>query len=292
MRWYAILLGNRLVQFLSLGGLLFFVTPNPGPSNHVELSRKHISALQAAQATRLGSGTLPESQAAEVEARAIEDEVLYREAIRLGLDQSDPLIRQHLIQKVLLLAEDLGGAGRDPTGAELRRHFEETRERWVMPGEVRLFHVFSAAPGTLTALSPQLQAHEATAPEALPPLGDVFPLSRDVRGSQPRLEAEYGPEFIQAVWSLPPGTWSGPIASRYGWHRVKVLSRTETRPATFEDVRAELVLDFAIARRKRVVSQFVARTMERYTLTLDGAPLAAPAPTGRLGIRTESSGED
>jgi hypothetical protein len=120
----------------------------------------------------------------------------------------------------------------------------------------------------------------------------MFPLSRDVRGSQPRLEAEYGPEFTQAVWSLPTGTWSDPVASRYGWHRVKVLSRTETRPATFEDVRAELVLDFAITRRKRVVSQFVARTMERYTLTLDGAPLKPPAPTGRLGIRTEASGED
>jgi peptidyl-prolyl cis-trans isomerase C len=292
MRWYSILLGNRLVQFLSLGGLLFLVTPSTEPPNHVELSRRHIAALQAAQATRQGSGVLPDSQAAEVEARAIEDEVLYREALRLGLDQSDPLIRQHLIQKVLLLAEDLGGAGRDPTEQELRRYFEETRARWVMPGEVHLFHLFAAEPGKLTALSPQLQAHEATSPREIPALGDVFPLSREVRGARHRIEAEYGPEFTQAVWSVAPGAWSEPVASKYGWHRVKVLSRTQTRPATFDDVRGELVLDFAIARRKRVVSQFVARTMDRYTLTLDGAPLAPPAPTGRLGIRTESSGED
>jgi peptidyl-prolyl cis-trans isomerase C len=292
MRWCAVLIGNRLVQFLSLGGLLFIVTPSPDSPDHIGLSRQHIAALQAAQATRLGSSTLPESQAAEVEIRAIEDEVLYREALRLGLEQSDPLIRQHLIQKMLLLAEDLGGAGRDPTEAELRRHFEETRERWVLPGEVRLLHVFASQPVALSALRPQLQAHDAMAPEALPPLGEPFPLSRDVRGALARVAAEYGSEFTQAVSSLPPGTWSAPVSSRYGWHLVKVLSRTETRPATFEDVRMELVLDFAIARRKRVVSQFVARAFERYTLTLDGTPLAPPSPTGRLGIRTEASGED
>jgi peptidyl-prolyl cis-trans isomerase C len=292
MRWFAILIGNRLAQFLALGGLLFVVTPNSESPNQIDLSRQHVAALQAAQANRLGAATLPESQAAEVETRAIEDEVLYREAIRLGLDQSDPLIRQHLIQKVLLLAEDLGGAGREPTASELRRHFEETRERWVMPGEVRLLHVFAGKPEALSKLSPQLQAHEAQAPEAVPPLGDAFPLSRDVRSSQQRLAAEYGPEFTQTAWSLPLGTWSDPVASRYGWHRVKVLSRTEARPATFEDVRAELVLDFAIARRKRVVSQFVARAFERYSLTLDGAPVNLPTPTGRLGIRTEASGED
>src|SRR5688500_12671807 len=124
MRWCTTLFGNRLAQFLSLGGLLFLLTPSSGSPHHIELSRQHIAALQAAQASRLGSSTLPKSQAAEVETRAIEDEVLYREALRLGLDQSDPLIRQHLIQKVLLLAEDLGGAGRDPTEAELRRYFE------------------------------------------------------------------------------------------------------------------------------------------------------------------------
>ena len=292
MRWCVTLMSNRLAQFLALGGLLFLLTPSSESPNQIELSRQHIAALQAAQATRSGSGTLPESQAAEVETRAIEDEVLYREALRLGLDQSDPLIRQHLIQKVLLLAEDLGGAGRDPTEAELRRYFEETRERWVVPGEVRLLHVFASKPETLAALRPQLQAHDAKAPEAIPPLGEPFPLSRDVRSAQHRLAAEYGAGFTQAVWSLPLGTWSAPVASRYGWHLVKVLSRTEVRPATFEDVSRELVLDFVIARRKRVVNQFVARAFERYTLTLDGTPVAPPVPTGRLGIRTEASAED
>ncbi|WP_224241247.1 peptidyl-prolyl cis-trans isomerase [Hyalangium gracile] len=292
MRWCAILLGNRLVQFLSLGGLLFILTPSTGSPTHIELSRRHIAALQAAQATRQGSDTLPESHASEVESRAIEDEVLYREALRLGLDQSDPLIRQHLIQKVLLLAEDLGGAGRDPSEPELRRYFEETRQRWVMPGEVRLLHVFASEPASLAALRPRLQAHEAVTPEALPPLGEPFPLSRDVRSPQHRLAAEYGPDFTQAAWSLPIGTWSEPVASRYGWHLVKVLSRTEVRPATFEDVRTELVLDFAIARRKRVVSQFVARALERYTFTVDSVPVTPPSPSGRLGIRTEASAED
>jgi peptidyl-prolyl cis-trans isomerase C len=52
--------------------------------------------------------------------------VLYREAMRLGLDRDDGLVREHLIQKMLLLAEDLGGASREPTRDEVRAYFDQT----------------------------------------------------------------------------------------------------------------------------------------------------------------------
>jgi hypothetical protein len=51
---------------------------------------------------------------------------LYREALRLGLDVGDPIVRQRLIQKVLFVAEDLGGATRTPREAEPRY------EEWLL----------------------------------------------------------------------------------------------------------------------------------------------------------------
>src|SRR4051794_33212311 len=99
------LLRSRLLQFLVLGAIIFAVAPRGAAPGRISLKGDYLRALEVAEASRRASAA-----GAEVERRAIEDEVLYREALRLGLDQGDPLVRGHLIQKVLLLAEDLGGA--------------------------------------------------------------------------------------------------------------------------------------------------------------------------------------
>src|SRR5438270_10574020 len=94
------LLSNRLLQFLALGAIIFALAPRPPSPAHISLKAGYLAALEAAEAARHAGST-----STEVERRAIEDEVLYREAVRLGLDRGDPLVRGHLIQKVLLLAE-------------------------------------------------------------------------------------------------------------------------------------------------------------------------------------------
>src|SRR5579862_2136222 len=96
---------NRLLQFLVLGGLIFAVAPKPPSSSRINLTRTYLDTLRANQAARVHAGALSESEGAEVDAKAFQDEVLYREALRLGLDQGDVLVRQHLIQKTLMLAE-------------------------------------------------------------------------------------------------------------------------------------------------------------------------------------------
>lgn len=286
------LASQRLVHFLLFGGALYAVAPRPPAPEVVELPGAHLQALVAAQAARQGVSALSPEQIAEVHARALEDEVLYREALRLELDRSDALLRQHLIQKMLLLAEDLGGAGKAPTEAELRGFYEETRARWTVPETLRLMHVFASRREVLEALRPRVLQHEARAPDSVPPLGEAFPVSRDVRAPAARLAMDFGPVFLQALQALPPGEWSAPVASKYGWHLVKVKERSPERPATFEEIRDALVLDYAIARRQRVVSAFVERALQRYSLSVDGVPVEAPKPTGRLGIRAQLSGED
>jgi hypothetical protein len=277
---------NRLVQFLALGGLIFAFAPSSGISSHISVQRRYLDALEAAEANKEQVARLSPSVAAEVDRRAIEDEVLFREAQRLGLDRDDLLIRQHIIQKMLLLAEDLGGATRTPTEAELRGFFTQNAARWSQAGSTHFIHVFAQRPEALQAL---VLDDAATAP---PDLGEPFALPRDARKTDSELAAAFGAPFAQAVAATTPGRWSPPLQSTYGWHRVLVLQRVAPHAATFEEVRGQLPLDYAVERRKTAVKAFLGRAVQRYRIDVDGKPVPAFVPEGRLGARSEPSAED
>jgi len=133
---------SRLVWFVVLGAAFWFVHPR-SRSRVVDLDRAALEALHEAQAKRLGVAALGEGGDPDVDAGAIEDEILYREALRLGLDRDDPIVRQRLAQKLLLLVEDLGGASRDPSPDDVRAHCEATRERWRQPDRHHVVFAFA-----------------------------------------------------------------------------------------------------------------------------------------------------
>ena len=278
------LLRHRLLHFVVAGGLIFALAPRPVSQRDVVLDGATLAALEQAQARRLGKRVLDVDEAARVRTRAIEDEILYREAIRLGFDTDDAIVRQRLIQKVLFLSEDLAGASKPATEDELRAFFAATREQWTRPARIRLLHVYAspAHEATLAALRPQVVAAEAAEPGVPPAFGDAFPPSRAVAASRDEVAADYGDAFAAAVFALAPGTWSWPIRSNLGWHLVKVLEQQGGGPATFEDVRGKLPLLHLVARKKEATARFLRKAAARYRITVDGQRVDVLPPTDRI----------
>jgi peptidyl-prolyl cis-trans isomerase C len=279
------ILRSRLLHFVLLGGLVFWLAPAPrGGRGDVVIDGAALRALEDAQAQRLGTPRLSPDEEREVRTRAVEDEILYREALRLGLDRDDNVVRQRLVQKVLFLAEDLAGVSRQPTEAELRAFFEATRGQWTRPSRVRFVHVYAAPNGRdrLAALHDRAATLEIAAPGTPPALGDAFPLPRAVTGSHDDVANQYGAAFADAVLALPPGAWSEPIASKFGWHLVLVLERTDAGPAEFEDVRPRLPLLYLVARKKEAAREFLRQAAGRYRIVVDGAPLRDLPPSDRV----------
>jgi hypothetical protein len=227
------LLHSRLVHFVAGIALLFAVVPRPADARRIDVFSADVVAARAAGAGRARprgfAGT--KLDASEAEARAIEDELLYREALRLGLDRADGTVRQHLVTKALLFAEDVGGAARTPGEDELRAYFAAHRDRYTMHPQVHLLHVFSARAEAMNALRAEVLTADARSPSTPPPVGDAFPSVRDVTSTQEGLESILGDEFARAAFAQPVGSWGPPVASKLGWHFVKVLSREEGRPA-------------------------------------------------------------
>jgi len=273
------------VHFVVLGGAIFLAAPRGEDPRAVALSSASLAALERAQATRDGVAALSPEKAREVRARAIEDELLYREALRLGLDRGDPIVRQRIIQKLLLLVEDLGGASRPPTEAELRAFYAADPGRVRLPPSYHFVHVFASRPEALPDAA-------SLATTGAPSGGEPFPYARDVTASRDEIARLYGPAFADAVTAMTPDAFGPPVASSFGWHRVRLVERREGRVPAFEEVRRALELDYALAKREEVVGAYLRKTAAAYAITLDGKPVTDFAPTLRVAVRADTSAED
>lgn len=295
-RWHRFAQGvltSRLVHFLILGGLLFALTGSPKTDLTAHVSSERIAAMRDARLNQKGAPLSAEEEQ-WVEARAIEDELLYREARRLGLDAEDEIVRQRLVQKLLFLAEDLGGASQEPTEAELRTFYAAHPDRWKRPAVTRFVHIFSSTREALEKLRPAAVtwSNEPGRRDQPPDLGESFPLSRVVEMASDELAQTYGAPFAQGLDGIPVGSLGGPLASKWGWHFARVLSRVPAHVATFDEAHDEVKLDEALARREESVRRYLARLFARYHVDVDGRVVSTLPETHRTAQRTAASGED
>lgn len=290
LRGLTTLARQRLLQFVVLGGVLFALASPRDQGRTVAISEARIEAMLRLEAQRGPGGKSAAQLRDDVVVRLIEDELLIREARRLGLDQDDHILRQRLVQKALFLAEDLGGAGRLPSAGELQAFYTAHRAEYA---EERLAYtqVFSRDRAQLAAIRDQVIAHAAAHPGTEPPFGEPLPVARRAEATVAALQHEWGEELTAAVRALPLGTWSEPLPSRRGFHLVLVERRTSEPPA-FEDVRGRVELELVLARRKQAVSAFLDSARQHYHVVIEGASAPPLAWLGRTALRTSASVED
>jgi hypothetical protein len=243
-RW----LREPLLQFLLIGLALFVVYEardrNAGPRerpDRIELTADDVRQIGLAWAAQGRATPSPEEMRSLIDAR-VREEILYREALALGLDRNDTIVKRRLAQKLEFLVEDVA-ALRQPTDGELRAWFARNAGRFTLPARATFGHLYFSpdrrGPRTrddaARALE-RLDGRPADAPEATA-LADPF-VFQDYYGDRTPddVARTFGPAFARALFGLEAGAWQGPIESGYGWHLVWVDSMTPARVPVFEDV--------------------------------------------------------
>ncbi|MEM7218764.1 MAG: peptidylprolyl isomerase [Pseudomonadota bacterium] len=240
-----------LVHFVTLGAIVYVAltwggTP-PDPSSRV-IKVGASEREKIAESFALSMGRSPTD--AELD-RAIDafvrEEVLYREALRLGLDVSDAIVRRRLVSKMDLSAS-LAAETAKPTDAILQAFLAENTERYS--GENGLFSSLSFSQLLFRSETAAREALQNTAPSGKPTSLPARMTDATVRD----IEARFGEQFAQALDNLNPETsWQGPLRSGFGWHLV-ILSKRETQVPDFERLRPVLANDWRsdqIKRRKQ-----------------------------------------
>jgi hypothetical protein len=283
-----------LTHFLVLGGALFAIAPAPKETRHIRVDPNVLAALRADHAKKLGTNVLTTEELRQVEARAIEDELLYREALRLRIAEGDIIVRQRLVQKLLVLAEDIDGASEPLTDAALQDCFSKTQDQWTLSATIQFVHVVGPSRDAVLGLRDQVTAFSADpAHESdIPPFGESFATSRRVTAPLEDVAHAFGPEFAKSISQLPVRTWSEPIASKYGTHLVRVLAFNPAKPAALQDVRGKVAVECQQRRREQAVQRYVERLFKDYDVYVGNDRVHGFAPTNRTAPRGEMSVED
>lgn len=198
----------------------------------------------------------------------IREEVLYRDALALGLDRDDAVIRQRMRLKMEILSDGIAGA-LTPDDATLAAWFEPRAQEFASPPQVTFLQVPLKSADDAAALLARLKAGADPGEAAR---GSLLP--QRLEAAAPKVvDGNFGRGFYDALAAAPEGRWSGPVASAYGPHLVKVIARSNAGRPTLDAVRTD-VLDAwrreqAQALRK---TQFDALVARYRIVRSDGAP--------------------
>ena len=286
------LVREPLVHFVLIGAALFYIGGQKASEGGIERNEIVITEGDIDQmlVSWQAQGMPPPSAAAirgMVEAK-VREEVLYREAIAMGLDQDDVIVKRRLAQKMDFLAEDLS-ALQEPTTEELREWFESRRADFAQPPRVSFRHVYYSF--DTHGQNARAAAAQEVAASAGPANGDRFMFQNSfAERTEAELLTVFGPAFAREVFALEPGHWAGPLESGYGWHAVFVESKTPTSVPVFEEVEDDVKAVYMDVRRTDFREEAYRVMREKYDVVLpefeSGAP-SAPDTT----VREQRGGE-
>lgn len=262
-----------LVHFVVLGAAMFVVYGRVArpPPERVVVPAAFVKALGEEHRERTGR-TPDAEEARRLVARFVDEELLYREALALGLDRSDLIVRRRLVQKMELLAR---ARVREPETGELAAFLAANEDRYRAAEVVSFRHVFVSrerhgAEGVKKRAEELLAALREGADAGA--LGDAFVLGASfARRTRVDLETAFGATFAVGALEAPPGEWSGPISSTFGEHLVRVEQRAGGRVPELAAVRSRVREDLLRERREAAVREEIARLRGRYRVEVEEA---------------------
>ena len=266
-----------LVHFVVLGAAMFVVYGRVArpPPERVVVPAAFVKALGEEHRERTGRTPDAEEERRLV-ARFVDEELLYREALALGLDRSDLIVRRRLVQKMELLAR---ARVREPETGELAAFLAANEDRYRAAEVVSFRHVFvsrerhgaGAGADVVKKKAEELLAALRDGADA-GALGDPFVLGASfARRTRGDLETAFGATFAVGALEAPPGEWSGPISSTFGEHLVRVEQRAGGRVPELAAVRSRVREDLLRERREAAVREEIARLRGRYRVEVEEA---------------------
>jgi peptidyl-prolyl cis-trans isomerase C len=202
--------------------------------------------------------------------REIEEEMLFRQGLALGLDRNDELVRRRIVQKMQFLLNDVNPPA-EPADAELRAFYSAHVDRYATPARVTFSHVyFSSELGEQPARARAVQALKQLGTEGrdAAEAGDPFPdLSHFAAYDVKQVQRLFGQtDIVDALFSAPSGRWVGPYKSVYGWHLIHIDARQDAARPAFAAVRDKVRTDYLLDAQDRANRQAMSQLAREFTV--------------------------
>lgn len=265
-----------LVHFLAIGAALFVANglihgPDQGPaSDTIVISSGRVN--QIAESFVLLAGRVPTKE--ELQSLVddfVSEEVGYREAVAMGLDADDTIVRRRMRQKLEFLIED-SAANEEPTQADMQAWLDTHKQDYALPERRALRQVLLSTDkrgaGAVKAAEAALTSLRSGGDPAR--LGDASMLPAAIPlTTEEGVSGEFGVGFARAVFAHQGNDWFGPVASPFGQHLVSVTSIEPGRAVAMSEVADKVRNDIVEGRRNQARDDFHARMRKRYNIHIE-----------------------
>ena len=195
----------------------------------------------------------------------IDEEILYREALLLGLDQEDTIIKRRLAQKISFLKEE--SISKIPTIKELNDYYENNNEKYYIETSFTFTHYyFSENNNSLERSQQALKALQDNNKVKSDPfyLGKAF-ANEPLRN----IETNFSKAFSKELMEANLNQWTGPFESTYGHHIVYLNSTNPGYIPEIEEVLRQVEVDFLQMKREDAVKGFLNNIRSEYTIFIN-----------------------
>ncbi|MEL7371636.1 MAG: peptidylprolyl isomerase [Myxococcota bacterium] len=258
-----------LVHFSLIAAIVFIIDSRLRPDivepDRISVSANFIRWLADTTARRTGRPPGAHQLKTMVDDH-IDQEIMVREAARLGLTDGDPIVRRRIAQKMRFLLESPSLSLLDDE--QLRAHLKANAARYTTPTKFRVVQVYL---GSRTPTAEQLHDLKRTLakdPEA--PVGRPLAMGRDLGWMTARdLQTTFIKDDAKKLQASNDATWVGPIKSRFGYHLARIQARKPARTPTLDEIRPRVKADLLKAVRQKTFDAEIARLRRQYTIDVE-----------------------
>lgn len=271
-----------VVQFMCIGLLMFLINTfvvKAGDNNEedkykVYLSRSEVKSMEEIW---LSKWQRPPTEM-ELEGMVnqyIEKAILFKEAVKIGLNKNDNIIRQRLAQKLEFLSNDLVKPD-SATADEVQEYFELNIEKYTTPEKVTVTQLYvnhkihgDSLDNEVKSRLSKLNSLNASSTN-INIYGDQFTLQTyfpDI----PKIELAklFGREFVANVFELETEKWIGPVNSQYGAHLVYISHKSPAIVPEFETVTILVTEDLQRKKQIELNNLYIDGILSRYEVIIE-----------------------
>ncbi len=203
----------------------------------------------------------------------IREEVYYREALKMGLDRDDAIVRSRLQEKLEFLSQDVKPPA-PPSEQELKSFYAAHAEKFRAETEYsfRLIFLDAGRHGADTVKDSESILARLTKNPTLDaaPLGDRLPSGRVfLHVKESGVSKALGTEFAAALPALQPGKWSGPVRTEDGVYLVYLEMRSDGQLPAFDQIRAAVLQEWQAVQRRQANDAFYRNLLRSYSVTIN-----------------------
>ncbi len=269
------ILKEPLIHFLG-GALLVFgffwaTGTNRDPADYtISVDQSNIDRLRAGWIQNFRRPPTQQELDALID-QEITEEIYYREALRLGLDRNDAVIRRRMFTKMRFL-NNQDAAANEPTDAELQQWMDQNQGKYSLSASYDLEQVYLGQGGAAseTEIVKLLQDLNSGAVEASD-ISKPISLPKNLIGADTaNIARQFGEQFSIDLDQLETGQWVGPVSSGFGQHLIKITSKTPGKPAALDDVRQAVTNDWRAAQTAQQEETALEQYRSQYDVRVAG----------------------